>query len=122
MKAMRSMGGPAMSSGVLTGKIAEKTDLKPKEVKSVLSALNEVAYGEVKKTEKFAIPQLVMLKLKHKPARKAGKKVMFRRQGAQGLDLSPAPSRQSSAAAVAHAWTCRPGGATRGYAAAGRSC
>merc|ERR1712139_441876 len=46
----------------------------------------------------------------------------IRRQGAQGLDLNPAPSRQSSAAAVAHAWTCRPGGATRGYAAAGRSC
>ena len=33
--------------------------------------------NEVKKTEKFAIPQLVMLKLKHKPARKAGKRLMF---------------------------------------------
>merc|ERR1719420_1504103 len=74
---MRSMKGPAMSSGALTAKIAEKTDLKPKEVKSVLSALNDVAYKEVAKTEKFTIPQLCMLKLKHKPARKAGKKVMF---------------------------------------------
>merc|ERR1719159_624467 len=75
---MRSMKGkPAMSSGALTAKIAEKTDLKPKEVKSVLTALNTVAYGEVKKTEKFTIPQLCMLKLKHKPARKAGKKMMF---------------------------------------------
>merc|ERR1712054_59739 len=39
------------------------------------------------------------------------------RQGAQGLDLIP-PSRPSSAAASVYAWTCRPGGATRGYAAA----
>merc|ERR1712100_88501 len=31
----------------------------------------------VKKTEKFVIPQLTTLKLKHKPARKAGKKLMF---------------------------------------------
>merc|ERR1711988_2081781 len=30
-----------------------------------------------KKNEKFTIPQLVVLKLKHKPARKAGMKVMF---------------------------------------------
>merc|ERR1712127_1091645 len=43
----------------------------------VLAALNTIAYAEVKKTEKFAIPQLVMLKLKHKPARKAGKRLMF---------------------------------------------
>merc|ERR1719240_843631 len=78
MKAMRSMKGkPAMTSGAITAKIAEKTDLKPKEVKSVLSALNDIAYSEVKKTEKFTIPQLCIVKLKHKAATKAGKKVMF---------------------------------------------
>merc|ERR1719230_2093233 len=77
MKAMRSMKGPAMSSGVIANTLAEKTGLKPKEVKSVLGALNDVAYKEVAKTEKCTIPQLVMLKLKHKPARKAGKKMMF---------------------------------------------
>merc|ERR1719453_1822024 len=74
---MRSMKGPAMSGGAVVNSIAEKTELKPKEVKSVLSALNDVAYKEVAKTEKFTIPQLVMLKLKHKPARKAGKRMMF---------------------------------------------
>merc|ERR1719473_2633861 len=77
MKAMRSMKGPAMSGGAITAKIAEKTDLKPKDVKSVMSALNDVAYAEVKKTEKFTIPQLCMIKLKHKAATKAGKKLMF---------------------------------------------
>merc|ERR1711869_102979 len=44
----------------------------------------------------------------------------LRRQGAQGLDLSSAPSRLLQQPSV-YAWICRPGGATRGYAAAGRS-
>ena len=34
------------------------------------AALRTIAYAEVKKTEKFIIPQLTTLKLKHKPARK----------------------------------------------------
>merc|ERR1712139_360028 len=79
MKAMGAMkaGARAMSQGDLNKKIAESTQLKPKEVKGVLAALQTIAYAEVKKTEKFVIPQLAMLKLKHKPARKAGKKIMF---------------------------------------------
>merc|ERR1712046_193092 len=48
-----------------------------KDVKGVFAALRTIAYPEVKKTEKFVIPQLTTLKLKHKPARKAGTKVMF---------------------------------------------
>merc|ERR1712046_35835 len=73
MKAMKA----AMSGGAIAAKIAEKTQLKAKVVKAVFTELNAIAQAEVKKTEKFTIPQLVMLKLKHKPARKAGKKVMF---------------------------------------------
>ena len=57
--------------------IAEQTELKPKSVKAVFGALVEIANAEVKKTEKFAIPHLVTLKLKHKPATKAGKRMMF---------------------------------------------
>merc|ERR1719465_398415 len=53
------------------------TALKPKVVKAVFNELNAIAQSEVKKNEKFTIPQLVVLKLKHKPARKAGMKVMF---------------------------------------------
>ena len=63
--------------GVLTKKIAESTQLKTKDVKGVFAALQTIACAEVKKTEKFVIPQLTTLKLKHKPARKAGKKMMF---------------------------------------------
>merc|ERR1711924_383915 len=76
MKAMKA-GARAMTGGVLTKKIAESTLLKTKDVKVVLAALQTIACAEVKKTEKFVIPQLTTLKPKHKPARKAGKKMMF---------------------------------------------
>merc|ERR1739848_349618 len=49
--------------------------VKPKQVRAVFAELGEVAYKEVAKTEQFTIPQLVRLKLK--PARKAGNKMMF---------------------------------------------
>merc|ERR1719353_2057144 len=84
MKAMKSMkamkraaGKRAMTGGGIVGAIAEKTGLKTKDVKGVFAELNSIAYKEVKSTHKFVIPQLVMLKLKHKPATKAGKRMMF---------------------------------------------
>merc|ERR1712006_20704 len=73
MKAMKK----TMTSGAVISQVAEKTELKAKQVRAVFAELREVAYAEVAKTEKFAIPQLVTLKLKHKPARKAGTKMMF---------------------------------------------
>merc|ERR1712139_255809 len=76
MKAMKG-GARAMTAGDLTRKIGESAGLNPKDVKAVLAALTAIATAEVKKTEKFVIPQICMLKLKHKPARKAGTKVMF---------------------------------------------
>merc|ERR1712100_505187 len=53
-----------------------QTGQKPKDVKSVFTALQGIAASEVTKG-KFVIPQVVMLKLKQKPARPAGKKMMF---------------------------------------------
>ena len=41
---------------------AESTQLKNKDVKGVLAALQTVAYAEVNKTEKFVILQLTRLK------------------------------------------------------------
>merc|ERR1711912_224128 len=76
MKAMKA-GARAMTGGVLTKKIAESTQLKTKDVRGVFAALRTIACAEVKKTEKFVIPQLTTLKLKHKAARKAGTKMMF---------------------------------------------
>merc|ERR1711959_374852 len=71
------MGKKTMAGGVIVETIAEKTGLKSKDVKGIFSELQTIAYNEVAKTEKFVIPQLVMLKLKHKPATKAGVKTMF---------------------------------------------
>merc|ERR1719478_438816 len=70
-------GAKAMSAGGLYSAISSKTGQKPKDVKAVFTALQGIATSEVAKTEKFAIPQLVMIKLKHKPARPAGKRMMF---------------------------------------------
>merc|ERR550537_1420796 len=67
----------AMTAGAIVSTLSEKTGLKSKEVKGIFSELQTIAYAEVSKTEKFVIPQLVMLKLKHKPATRAGKKIMF---------------------------------------------
>ena len=67
----------AMTSGAIISQVAEKTELKAKQVRAVFAELREVAYAEVAKTEKFAIPQLVTLKLKHKSAQGAKTKVVF---------------------------------------------
>merc|ERR1712146_247196 len=101
--------------------MGESTQLKTKDVKGVLAALRTIATAEVKKTEKFVIPQLTTLKLKHKPARKAGKKIVreggeggceacheggegLPREGSQGLDLSH-PKEQDSVG-LARGWSC----------------
>ena len=99
MKAMKA-GARAMTGGVLTKKIAESTQLKTKDVKGVLAALRTIACAEVKKTEKFVIPQLTTLKLKHKPARKAGKKMRWRRSspradGSNRYNRAPGARRQA---------------------------
>ena len=67
-------------SNLLYSQIAAATQLKTKDVKAVFAALRTIAYAEVKKTKKFVIPKLLTLELKHKPARKAGTKVMFGRE------------------------------------------
>merc|ERR1719446_1253361 len=74
---MKAAKGKVMTGTDIVRDIAEKTELKPAVVKGVFAALQTLAYAEVKKTEKFVIPQLVMLKLKRKPATKATKKMMF---------------------------------------------
>merc|ERR1712171_10382 len=75
MKAMK--GAKAISAGGLFAAISSKTGQKPKDVKAVFTSLQGIATSEVTKNGKFAIPQVVMLKLKHKPARPAGKRMMF---------------------------------------------
>ena len=58
--------------------IAKETDLKLKDVRAVFGELQSIAYAEVVNTGKFVIPELnLVLKVKDKPAKKAGVKIMF---------------------------------------------
>ena len=73
---------PAMKSTRMTATgmydaISTTTGLKKKDVKGVVESLCEVATTEVKKSGKFVIPGIAMLKLKNKPARKATTRMMF---------------------------------------------
>merc|ERR1712190_68686 len=74
-KAMKAAA--AMSQGALTAAIATATGLKAADCKKALASLATVGTKEVKASGKFTIPGLAMLKLKTKPATKAGKREMF---------------------------------------------
>mmetsp|Transcript_47261 Transcript_47261/g.109727 ORF Transcript_47261/g.109727 Transcript_47261/m.109727 type:complete len:116 (+) Transcript_47261:95-442(+) len=76
MKAMKA-SGQALTKGSLAQAIADATELKKSEVLSVLGSLASVAETEVKKTGKFTIPGVCMVKTRKKPATKAGKREMF---------------------------------------------
>merc|ERR1739845_16023 len=75
MKAMKSSG--VMTKTGINEAISTTTGLKKKDVSGVIAALGEVAAAQVKKHNKFTIPGIAMLKLKHRPARKATTRMMF---------------------------------------------
>ena len=68
---------PDRSARKLHRTISKKTGQRTKAVQAVFTALQRIAYSEVAKAEKFTIPKIVSLKLKHMPARPAGKKMVF---------------------------------------------
>merc|ERR1712244_60588 len=76
-KAMRAAAAKPMSQSGITAAIATATGLKAAECKKVLASLAAVGTKEVKAAGKFTVPGLAMLKLKTKPATKAGKREMF---------------------------------------------
>merc|ERR1719231_489268 len=76
MKAMKA-GARAMTGGELTKKNRRVHAAQEQGREGCVRRPADHRLREVKKTEKFVIPQLTTLKLKHKPARKAGTKVMF---------------------------------------------
>merc|ERR1719481_1351397 len=79
MKAMKvaRVSGKPMTKGAIQEFIAESTELKRSDAGKMLNALAEVAAIEVKKTGKFTIPGVVMVKTRVKPATKAGKREVF---------------------------------------------
>merc|ERR1719478_431414 len=78
MKAMKAMkGAKAMTQGDLFKTLSTQTGQKPKDVRGIFTALSSIASSEVAKNGKFVVPHVCMLKLKHKAATPAGKRMMF---------------------------------------------
>merc|ERR1719479_541487 len=84
MKAMESMkamgarkGAKSISKGVICDQLASACALKKTECGKVLTALSDIAATQVKKTGKFVIPGVCMVKTRVKKATKAGKREIF---------------------------------------------
>ena len=79
MKAMKAMksGAKAMSKGAIAEALAIGCELKKSVCARVLDVLAEVATQGVKKNGVFAVPGLCRLKIRNKPATKAGKREVF---------------------------------------------
>ena len=79
MKAMKrvSKTGKAMAKGEIFGAIESSAGVKKKEVKAVFETLGSLIPAQLKATGKFTIPGVTMIKLKKKPATKAGKRMAF---------------------------------------------
>merc|ERR1719146_581988 len=72
MKKAMKKSAPAMSKTGIADALAVKSGLKKAEVSKVLDEFADLATAEVKKTGKFTVPGLCMLKTRVRPARKAG--------------------------------------------------
>merc|ERR1719352_814603 len=81
MKAMKAMkakkGVKSMPKGAIADALATACEAKKSDMAKVLEALAELATKETKRTGKFTIPGVCMVKTKHKPATKAGKRMAF---------------------------------------------
>merc|ERR1719201_1723421 len=81
MKAMKSMkamkGVKSLSKGAIADALGAACEKKRSEMTKALDALAELAGKEVKSTGKFTIPGVCMIKTRHKPATKAGKRMAF---------------------------------------------
>ncbi|CAE7849741.1 HCc2 [Symbiodinium necroappetens] len=75
-KAMKATA-KAMTKAQLADQLATKSELKKKDVMSVLQGLSEIGASEVSKTGKFVLPGLCMIKTREKPATKATTRMMF---------------------------------------------
>merc|ERR1712047_124677 len=79
MKTIKAMKAAvkSMSKSAIADALAEKTELKRRDCIGMLQNIASIAEREVKKTGKFIIPGVAMLKTRCKPATKAGKREIF---------------------------------------------
>merc|ERR1711920_79559 len=71
------MKSTVMTKTALCAAIAEACEIKKSVAVTALATLASVGTGEVKKSGKFVIPGLAMIKTRKKPATKAKKMEMF---------------------------------------------
>ncbi|CAE7832194.1 HCc2 [Symbiodinium sp. CCMP2592] len=77
-KAMKKgASAKAMTKAQLADQLATKSELKKKDVMSILHGLSEIGATEVTTTGKFVLPGLCMIKTRQKPATKACTRMMF---------------------------------------------
>merc|ERR1719198_1143184 len=78
-KAMRraKKGVKSIPKSGIADALGTACEKKRSEMSKVLDALAELAGKEVKGTGKFTIPGVCMIKTRHKPATKAGKRMAF---------------------------------------------
>merc|ERR1719218_22098 len=69
--------GKALTKGESLEAVSAAAGVEKKEVGKVLAALETVIPAELKAKGKFTLPGITMIKLKKKPATKAGKRMAF---------------------------------------------
>merc|ERR1719453_1833540 len=74
---MKGKAVKAMPISGIADALSTKTGLSKSDVKGILDEFTTLATAEVKKTGKFTIPGLIMLKTRIRPARKAGTSMAF---------------------------------------------
>ena len=79
--------------GYLVEKIAKSMQLKNKDVSRVIGELIAIATEEVTAGRHLIIPQILTLKLKQRPARKADTQVIFGKTVKAAAKPAPAPPR-----------------------------
>merc|ERR1712160_128062 len=72
---MGKAAGGALTTTAAFAKVAASTELKPKQVKGIITAYVELAAAELKKHGKFKLGGILNMKIKKKPARAARKGV-----------------------------------------------
>merc|ERR1712057_154028 len=75
MKAMKAMR--AMTQSDVFGALEKSSGVKKKDCKAVLGSLQGLVVSALKSHGKFVIPGVSMIKLRHKKARPAGKRMAF---------------------------------------------
>ena len=77
MKAMKAVSKKTLSKGGIVAALEASSGVKRKDVKAVMESLTGLVPGALKAAGKFTLPGITMIKLRKKPATKAGKRMAF---------------------------------------------